>query len=97
MHGFDQNIRTSLMRVPSTHTADERQRAFEQELLDNHRAVVVRLDEEPGCWSDRMLFARGRIVVIRLEKLLWLPVFVAKYLRELAASGWKRKGEEVGI
>lgn len=96
MDGFETRIRSQLARLPSAKTPEERdanQRALHQELLDNHRAVVVHLDEDPGCWADRMLFARGRIVVVRLEKLLWLPVFVAKYLRELAGSGFKRKNE----
>lgn len=96
MDGLDNRIRTSLSKAPSDLTPaerDEKQREFHQQLLDQHDAVVVRLDQEPGCWADRMLFARGRIIVVRLEKLQWLPVFVAKYLRELAAGGWKRKTE----
>ena len=87
---------TALNRAPSSLTPaerDERQRELHQELLDRHGAVVVYLDQDPGCWADRMLFARGRIIVIRLERLTWLPVFIAKYLRELAAGGWKRKTE----
>ena len=101
MDGLDlTRMRTSLTRAPSNLTPeerDEKQRDFHRELLDRHGAVVVRLDQDPGCWADRMLFARGRIVVVRLERLSWLPVFIAKYLRDLAASGWKRKGEEAGL
>jgi hypothetical protein len=97
MDGLDfARFRTSLNRAPSAETPaerDEKQRVLHQDLLDNHGAVVLRLDQEPGCWADRMLFARGRIIVIRLEKLTWLPVFVGKYLIQLAKDDWKRKAE----
>ena len=95
MDGIDlTRMRTSLHSAPSTLTAaerDERQLAFHQELLERHGAVVVRLDQDPGCWADRMLFARSRIVVVRLDALDWIPRFVSMFLETMAKSGWRKE------
>jgi hypothetical protein len=93
MDGLDiTRVRTSLNRAPSHQTPaerDEKHRELHQELLERHGAVVVRLDQEPGCWSDRQLFARGRIIVVRLDKLAFIPRWISMFLETLAKGGWK--------